>query len=218
MHHRTGSADLPLHGERVPSWLAARMSRLGAVITEAITHHYGRDEVLRRLAHPFWFQSFGAVMGMDWHSSGITTSVIGALKRGLAPVEHELGIHMCGGRGKHSRQTPQELLSLGERECSVHFASYSHDTSIDGRCGASIEAHLGVTHRPATFGGRKIQIIESDGALELVRTRSDEKYHRAVRVNPFDARTPVCRWRRQESNNFGLILGDHCLRDNSGCA
>ena len=115
MPRRTGSADLPLHGGHVPSWLAARMSRLGAVITEAIVHHYGRDEVLRRLAHPFWFQSFGAVMGMDWHSSGITTSVIGALKRGLAPIEHELGIHVCGGRGKHSRQTPQELLSIGER-------------------------------------------------------------------------------------------------------
>ena len=111
----TGSADLPLHGGHVPSWLAARMSRLGAVITEAIIHHYGRDEVLRRLAHPFWFQSFGAVMGMDWHSSGITTSVIGALKRGLAPIEHELGIHVCGGRGKHSRQTPHELVSIGER-------------------------------------------------------------------------------------------------------
>ena len=115
MPRRTGSADLPLHGGHVPSWLATRMSRLGAVITEAIVHHYGRDEVLRRLAHPFWFQSFGAVMGMDWHSSGITTSVIGALKRGLSPIEHELGIHVCGGRGKHSRQTPQELLSIGER-------------------------------------------------------------------------------------------------------
>jgi hypothetical protein len=115
MPRRTGSADLPLHGGRVPTWLAARMSRLGAVITEAIVHHYGRDEVLRRLAHPFWFQSFGAVMGMDWHSSGVTTSVIGALKGGLAPIEHELGIHICGGRGKHSRKTPVELLSIGER-------------------------------------------------------------------------------------------------------
>ena len=115
MPRRTGSADLPLHSGHVPSWLAARMSRLGAVITEAIIHHYGRDEVLRRLAHPFWFQSFGAVMGMDWHSSGITTSVIGALKRGLRPLERELGIHVCGGRGKHSRQTPQELVLIGER-------------------------------------------------------------------------------------------------------
>jgi len=91
------------------------MSRLGAAMSEAIVHHYGRDELLRRLAHPFWFQSFGAVMGMDWHSSGVTTSVIGALKRGLAPLSDELGIHVCGGRGKHSRQTPQELVAIGER-------------------------------------------------------------------------------------------------------
>jgi uncharacterized protein len=115
MARRSGSADLPLHGGQVPKWLADRMTRLGAVIGEAIVHHYGRDELLRRLAHPFWFQSFGAVMGMDWHSSGITTSVIGALKRGLAPLAGELGIHVCGGRGKHSRQTPQELVSIGER-------------------------------------------------------------------------------------------------------
>jgi hypothetical protein len=115
MARRAGSADLPLHSGHVSQWLASRMSRLGAVITQAIVHHYGRDELLRRLAHPFWFQSFGAVMGMDWHSSGITTSVIGALKRGLAPLEHELGIHVCGGRGKYSRQSPHELLSIGER-------------------------------------------------------------------------------------------------------
>jgi uncharacterized protein len=115
MARRAGTADLPLHGGRVPAWLGARMTRLGRVMSEAIVRHYGRDELLRRLAHPFWFQSFGAVMGMDWHSSGITTSVIGALKRGLAPVERELGIHVCGGRGKVSRQTPHELTAIGER-------------------------------------------------------------------------------------------------------
>jgi uncharacterized protein len=115
MARRAGTADLPLHGGHVPKWLADRMTRLGAVISEAIVHHYGRNELLRRLAHPFWFQSFGAVMGMDWHSSGITTSVIGALKRGLAPLGSELGVHVCGGRGKHSRRTPQELLIIGER-------------------------------------------------------------------------------------------------------
>lgn len=91
------------------------MTRLGAVICEAIVQHYGRDELLRRLAHPFWFQSFGAVMGMDWHSSGITTSVIGALKRGLAPLSGEVGLHVCGGRGRHSRKTPQELETIGTR-------------------------------------------------------------------------------------------------------
>src|SRR5271163_2478231 len=115
MANRAGSADLPLHGGQVPKWLADRMTRLGTVMSEAIVIHYGRDELLRRLAHPFWFQAFGAVMGMDWHSSGITTSVIGALKRGLTPLAGELGIHVCGGRGKHSRQTPQELVSIGER-------------------------------------------------------------------------------------------------------
>jgi len=115
MTRRSGSADLPLHGGRVPRWLADRMTRLGALMAEAIVREYGRDEFLRRLAHPFWFQSFGAVMGMDWHSSGITTSVIGALKRGLAPLSGELGIHVCGGRGKHSRATPGELVAIGER-------------------------------------------------------------------------------------------------------
>jgi hypothetical protein len=115
MAKRSGSADLPLHGGRVPKWLGDRMTRLGAVITETIIVHYGRDEFLRRMAHPFWFQSFGAVMGMDWHSSGITTSVIGALKRGLTPVSSELGIHVCGGRGAQSRKTPAELLAIGDR-------------------------------------------------------------------------------------------------------
>jgi uncharacterized protein len=115
MARRAGSADLPLHGGRVPKWLGERMTRLGAVIVEAIVIEYGRDELLRRLAHPFWFQSFGAVMGMDWHSSGITTSVIGALKRGLTPRSNELGIHVCGGRGQHSRQTPHELVAIGDR-------------------------------------------------------------------------------------------------------
>jgi hypothetical protein len=115
MARRAGSADLPLHGGRVPAWLGQRMARLGAVIAEAIVIEYGRDEFLRRLAHPFWFQSFGAVMGMDWHSSGITTSVLGALKRGLAPRAGELGLHVCGGRGRHSRATPAELAAVGAR-------------------------------------------------------------------------------------------------------
>jgi hypothetical protein len=90
------------------------MASLARVIVEAIVHEYGRDELLRRLAHPFWFQSFGAIMGMDWHSSGITTSVLAALKRGLAPVQRELGLYVCGGKGAHSRRTPEELLRIGE--------------------------------------------------------------------------------------------------------
>jgi hypothetical protein len=115
MAQRAGFADLPLHGGRVPAWLGQRMARLGRLIAEAVVHHYGAEELLARLAHPFWFQAFGAVMGMDWHSSGITTSVLGALKRGLAPVQDELGVYVCGGRGRHSRQTPEELLAVAER-------------------------------------------------------------------------------------------------------
>lgn len=112
---RSGFADLPLHGGRVPQWLAERMTKLGTAITETIVHDYGTSTFLSRLSDPFWFQALGAVMGMDWHSSGITTSVMGALKRGLSPRADELGIYVCGGRGRFSRNTPGELLALGDR-------------------------------------------------------------------------------------------------------
>ena len=111
---RSGSADLPLHYGHVPKWLAERMAKLGFAITESIIIEYGKDEVLRRLSDPFWFQSFGAVMGMDWHSSGITTSVMGALKRAVNPHSKELGIYICGGKGKFSKETPSELLRIAE--------------------------------------------------------------------------------------------------------
>lgn len=112
---RSGTADLPLHGGRIPPWLAERMTKLGSAITENIIHDYGTSAFLSRLSDPFWFQAFGAVMGMDWHSSGITTSVMGALKRGLAPKANELGLYICGGRGRFSRNTPNELRSIAER-------------------------------------------------------------------------------------------------------
>jgi hypothetical protein len=112
---RSGVADLPLHGGRVPQWLATRMTTLGTAITESVVHHYGAPAFLSRLSDPFWFQALGSVMGMDWHSSGITTSVLGALKRGLNPRSHELGIYICGGRGRHSRNTPSELRTIAEK-------------------------------------------------------------------------------------------------------
>ena len=112
---RSGSANLPLHYGAVPQWLAIRMAKLGLAITESIINEYGKNEILRRLSNPFWFQSFGAVMGMDWHSSGITTSVMGALKKVINPRAKELGIYICGGKGKSSRQTPEELLSIADK-------------------------------------------------------------------------------------------------------
>jgi len=111
---RSGTADLPLHYGQVPPWLYERMSRLGLAIVEVILADYGKDEVLRRLADPFWFQSFGAVMGMDWHSSGITTSVMGALKRAINPNSKSLGIYIAGGKGKFSKDAPNELLRIAD--------------------------------------------------------------------------------------------------------
>ena len=112
---RSGTADLPLHGGRVPAWLADRMTRLGTAICEQIICDYGVPGLLSRLSDPFWFQALGCVMGMDWHSSGITTSVLGALKRGLNPLARDTGLYVCGGRGRHSRETPSELRAVAER-------------------------------------------------------------------------------------------------------
>jgi hypothetical protein len=175
MAARTGSADLPLHGGRVPPWLASRMQRLGRVVAEAIVLEYGRDELLRRLAHPFWFQSFGAVMGMDWHSSGITTSVLGALKRGLAPVQHELGVYVCGGRGRHSRKTPEELARVGDA------------TGIDGAALARASRLVAKVDGAAVQDGFELYlhgfVVTADGAWTVVQqgmrpeSRTARRYH-----------------------------------------
>jgi uncharacterized protein len=175
MTRRSGSADLPLHGGRVPPWLGERMTRLGTVITQAVVYHYGREEFLRRLAHPFWFQSFGAVMGMDWHSSGITTSVLGALKRGLTPLRGELGIHVCGGRGKHSRRTPDELIAVGER------------TGIDGASLAQASRLVAKVDSAAVQDGFELYlhsfIVTDDGQWVVVQqgmngeSRYARRYH-----------------------------------------
>ena len=108
-------ADLPLHYGKVPPWLAERMTLLGGAITESIILEYGKSALLQRLSDPFWFQAFGCVLGMDWHSSGITTSVMGALKKAMNPKFKELGIYICGGKGKYSRQTPAELIFLADK-------------------------------------------------------------------------------------------------------
>lgn len=112
---KSGHADLPLHYGKVPIWLAQRMSALGGAIVESIVIEYGRDALLQKMSGPFWFQSLGCVLGMDWHSSGITTSVMGALKQSVNRKSAELGIYICGGRGKYSRQTPAELLAIADK-------------------------------------------------------------------------------------------------------
>jgi len=129
---RSGVADLPLHNGRVPEWLASRMTALGTAISESVLYHYGSSALLSRLSDPYWFQALGAVMGMDWHSSGITTSVMGALKRGLNPRAHELGIYVCGGRGRHSRKTPDELRAVADR-CGVDGETLAQTSRLTAR-------------------------------------------------------------------------------------
>jgi hypothetical protein len=151
------------------------MAKLGRVIVESLIHHYGRDEVLRRLSHPFWFQSFGAVMGMDWHSSGITTSVIGALKRGLAPIQHEIGLYVCGGRGRHSRQTPLELAGVGER------------TGIDGQALARASRLVAKVDSAAVQDGYDLYlhgfIVTRDGRWCVVQQGMNERRREARRYH-----------------------------------
>lgn len=159
----------------MPKWLGDRMTRLGAVITEAIVQHYGRDEFLRRLASPFWFQSFGAVMGMDWHSSGITTSVIGALKRGLTPLSGELGIHVCGGRGAQSRKTPDELAVIGDR------------VGIDGLSLATTSRLVAKVDSAAVQDGYDLYlhgfIVTDDGKWAVVQQGMNENRRQARRYH-----------------------------------
>jgi uncharacterized protein len=159
--NHSGVADLPLHGGRVPAWLADRMTQLGTAIVESILLHYGRAAFLSRISDPYWFQAFGCVMGMDWHSSGITASVIGALKRGLNPCASELGVYVCGGRGRYSRNTPSELRAVAESrgldgEALVRTSRLT--AKIDNNCIA--DGHQIYLH---SF------IVAADGAWSIVQ-------------------------------------------------
>jgi hypothetical protein len=109
---RTGVANLPLHGGKAPGWLTGRMRKLAKEVSSIIIDEYGTDELLARLSDPYWFQAFGCVLGYDWHSSGVTTVVTGVLKQALSPEEH--GLAVCGGKGKTSRQTPEEIIRNAE--------------------------------------------------------------------------------------------------------
>jgi hypothetical protein len=172
---RSGIADLPLHGGRVPAWLAERMTSLGTAIAESVVHHYGRSEFLTRLSDPFWFQALGAVIGMDWHSSGITTSVMGALKRGLNIRGEELGIFICGGRGRHSRRTPDELRALADR------------VSLDGEALVRTSRLTARVDNNAIADGFQIYlhtfVVTADGEWAVIqqglneRSRTARRYH-----------------------------------------
>jgi hypothetical protein len=151
------------------------MARLGRVLAEAIVVEYGRAELLRRLSHPFWFQSLGALMGMDWHSSGITTSVVGALQRGLSPLERELGLKVCGGRGRHSRRTPDELAAFAER------------TGVDGAALARSSRLVAKVDGAAVQDGYELYlhafVVTADGRWTVVQQGMDPALRRARRYH-----------------------------------
>ncbi len=172
---RSGTADLPLHGGRVPSWLASRMTELGTAIAEQVVLNYGPGEFLTRLSDPFWFQAYGAVMGMDWHSSGITTSVLGALKRGLNPRFNDLGLMVCGGRGRHSRRTPDEL-----REFSSH-------TGLDGEALARTSRLTARIDNNAIADGFQLYlhsfVITGSGEWAVVQQGMNSENHLARRYH-----------------------------------
>ncbi len=172
---RSGTADLPLHGGRVPRWLAERMTELGTAIVEQIVFACGPSEFLTRVSDPFWFQALGAVMGMDWHSSGITTSVMGALKRGLNPRFSELGFAICGGRGRHSKKTPDEL-----REFSMHTGLNGDQLARTSRLTARIDNN-------AIADGFQLYlhsfILHKSGELSVVQQGMNEATHLARRYH-----------------------------------
>ena len=172
---RSGVADLPLHGGHVPPWLATRMVMLGTAIVESVLYHYDRSALLSRLSDPFWFQALGSVMGMDWHSSGITTSVMGALKKGLNPRAHELGVSICGGRGKQSRNTPAELRDIAMR------------TSLDGDALVRTSRLTARIDNNAVADGFQIYlhsfVLTSDGEWAIVQQGMNESSRMARRYH-----------------------------------
>lgn len=198
---RSGTADLPLHNGHVPQWLADRMARMGREIITAVIEEYGVEEVLTRLSDPFWFQALGCVMGMDWHSSGITTSVVGALKKAINPASRDLGLYFCGGRGKHSRNTPQELLDISERTGlnGTELVRASRLTAkVDNTCvqdGFSIYLHCFVLSRTGQWA-----VIQQGMNQDTAMARRYHWHSASVRSFVSDPHTAIV------GKNQGLIL------------
>lgn len=198
MPTRSGTASLPLHYGTVPRWLSARMATLGSAIVEAVIHYEGRDAVLTRLSDPFWFQSFGAVLGMDWHSSGITTSVMGALKRGLKQKSDELGIHVLGGRGRHSRKTPEELADLSQKK------------GLDGDTLIRSSRLVAKVDNTAVQDGFQLYlhsfVITDDGAWVVIQQGMNDEYREARRYH----------WRSENLSSFVEAPHEAVIGPNKG--
>jgi hypothetical protein len=184
MARRIGSANLPLHGGRAPAYLFARMKQLAPEIVQLIVQEHGRDAFLQRISDPFWFQAFGCVLGFDWHSSGVTTTVCGALKEGLQPRADELGIYVAGGKGKSSLRTPVELHAIGDH-LGINGAQLAYNSRMSAKVdSAAVQDGFAIYHH--TF------IVTSDQKWAVVQQGMREgdgmarRYHwLGERVNDF---------------------------------
>jgi len=172
---RTGIAHLPLHYGKAPSWLFQRMKSLSREITLFILDVYGAEEMLLRLSDPFWFQAFGCVLGFDWHSSGVTTTVCGALKEGIRGIEKEIGLYIAGGKGGASRKTPQEITRICEQTSldgpSLIYASRM-SAKVDSAC---VQDGYQIYHHAFFFTKQGSWAVVQQGMNE--NTRYARRYH-----------------------------------------
>jgi hypothetical protein len=172
---RTGIANLPLHYGKAPRWLFERMVPLAREITIAIVADYGAEEMLRRLSHPYWFQAFGCVLGFDWHSSGVTTTLCGALKEGVKGLERDLGLFVAGGKGKTSRKTPAEIEGWGEA-ISLDPAPLVYASRMSAKVdSAAVQDGYQLYHHTFLFTSRGAWAVVQQGMNEA--NRYARRYH-----------------------------------------
>jgi len=172
---RTGIANLPLHYGKVPPWLFDRMVKLAREITIAIVADFGGEEMLRRLSHPYWFQAFGCILGYDWHSSGVTTTLCGALKEGIKGLETDLGLFIAGGKGRTSRRTPSEIEGWGNL-LSINPVPLVYASRMSAKVDSSaIQDGYQLYHHTFLFTNRGSWAVIQQGMNEA--TRYARRYH-----------------------------------------
>ena len=173
---RTGIANLPLHYGKVPPWLFDRMVKLAREITVAIVAEFGAAEMLKRLSHPYWFQAFGCILGYDWHSSGVTTTLCGALKEGLQGLGRELCLFIADGKGKTSRRTPSELDNWGEL-LSINPAPLVYASRMSAKVdSAAVQDGYQLYHHNFLF--------TAGGSWAVIQQGMNEALNRLSRTNP----------------------------------
>jgi len=200
---RTGVAYLPLHSGRAPAWLFQRMKLLAREIVFILIDAYGAEEMLHRLSDPFWFQAFGCVLGFDWHSSGVTTTVCGALKEGLKGRERELGFYVAGGKGRTSRKTPEEIETICQ-QTSVDGASLIYASRMSAKVdSAAVQDGYQIYHHSFFFTKQGKWAVVQQGMNEDCRFA--RRYHwlsRGVKDFVCEPHWAVCCDRRKEGLNL----------------